>query len=29
LSVGVKRSLAGTLYSDDDFDLRWVVKKDK
>ncbi len=25
--VGVKRSLSGTLYSDDDFDLRWVVKK--
>ena len=27
ISVGVKRSIAGTLYSDEDFDLRWVVKK--
>ena len=29
LSAGVKRASTGTLYSDEDFDLRWVVKKDK
>ena len=27
ISVGVKRSLPGTLYQDEDFDLRWVIKK--
>ena len=27
VAVGVKRSESGTLYSDEDFDLRWVVKK--
>ncbi len=26
MSVGVKRSMSGTLYKDDDFDYRWVVK---
>jgi len=26
-SVGVKRATPGALYSDEDFDLRWVVKK--
>tara|TARA_B100000886_G_C20426162_1_gene494130 strand:+ start:1280 stop:1504 length:225 start_codon:yes stop_codon:yes gene_type:complete len=26
-SVGVKRASSGKLYSDEDFDLRWVVKK--
>tara|TARA_B100000927_G_scaffold189117_1_gene152345 strand:+ start:69 stop:296 length:228 start_codon:yes stop_codon:yes gene_type:complete len=25
--VGVKRSESGVLYSDEDFDYRWVVKK--
>ena len=27
VTVGVKRSKSGTLYSDEDFDYRWVVKK--